>query len=59
VAGREPLLAELEAFLRVVRLGGRPTVAADDGRWAVVLADALIRSARDRRAVGADELSVR
>ncbi len=44
-------MAELEAFVRVVRDGGRPIVDAADGRWAVVLADALLRAARERRTV--------
>ena len=52
VANGEPLAAELEAFLGVVRDGGRPVVDAEDGRWAVVLADALLTggaaSSRDR-----------
>ena len=47
----EPLAAELEAFLTVVRDGGRPVVDAEDGRWAVFLADALLRAARERRTV--------
>ena len=47
----EPLVAELEAFLDVVREGGRPVVDAEDGRWAVVIADALLRSANERRTV--------
>jgi UDP-N-acetylglucosamine 3-dehydrogenase len=51
VATGEPLAAELEAFLRVVRVGGRPVVSAEDGRWAVVLADALLTAARERRSV--------
>lgn len=51
VATGEPLAAELAAFVRVVREGGRPLVDASDGRWAVVLADALLRAARERRTV--------
>jgi UDP-N-acetylglucosamine 3-dehydrogenase len=51
VATGEPLAAEIEAFLRVVRAGGRPIVSAEDGRWAVVLADALLTAARERRSV--------
>jgi predicted dehydrogenase len=51
VSNEEPLLAELGAFIHVVRTGDRPIVNADDGRWAVVLAHALLTSARDRRAV--------
>ncbi len=51
VATGEPLVAELEAFVRVVRDGGRPVVDAADGRWAVVLADAMLTAARERRSV--------
>ncbi len=51
VSNEEPLLAELEAFIHVVRTGDRPMVDADDGRWAVVLAHALLTSARERRSV--------
>lgn len=51
VATGEPLAAELEAFMTVVRNGGRPLVDAEDGRWAVVLADALLTAARERRTV--------
>jgi UDP-N-acetylglucosamine 3-dehydrogenase len=47
----EPLVAELEAFIRVVRDGGRPVVDAEDGQWAVVIADALLRAAAERRTV--------
>jgi predicted dehydrogenase len=47
----EPLAAELDAFVRVVRDGGRPLVDAADGRWAVVLADALLTAAREHRTV--------
>jgi UDP-N-acetylglucosamine 3-dehydrogenase len=51
VSNEEPLLAELQAFIHVVRTGDRPVVNADDGRWAVVLAHALLTSARERRSV--------
>jgi UDP-N-acetylglucosamine 3-dehydrogenase len=51
VASGEPLAAELDAFLEVVRHGGRPVVDAEDGRWAVVLADALLRAAREQRTI--------
>jgi predicted dehydrogenase len=51
VATGEPLVAELEAFVGVVRDGGRPVVDASDGRWAVVLAEALLTAARERRTV--------
>jgi predicted dehydrogenase len=49
VATGEPLVAELAAFVRVVRDGGRPLVDAEDGRWAVVIAHALLRAASERR----------
>ncbi len=55
----EPLAAELDAFLGVVRDGGRPVVDAEDGRWAVVLADALLRAARERRTVELDPTPAR
>jgi predicted dehydrogenase len=51
VATGEPLVAELEAFVRVVRDGERPLVDAEAGRWAVILADALLTAARERRTV--------
>jgi UDP-N-acetylglucosamine 3-dehydrogenase len=55
----EPLAAELDAFLGVVRDGGRPVVDAEDGRWAVVLADALLRSAHERRTIELDRIQAR
>jgi predicted dehydrogenase len=51
VATGEPLAAELEAFIGMVRDGGQPLVGAEEGRWAVVLADALLTAARERRTV--------
>ena len=59
LASGEPLAAELDAFLTVVREGGRPVVNAQDGRWAVVVADALLRAARERRTVELDEVPAR
>ena len=59
LASGEPLAAELDAFLTVVREGGRPVVNAEDGRWAVFVADALLRAARERRTVELDEVEVR
>ena len=52
----EPLAAELDAFLTVVRDGGQPVVNAEDGRWAVLLADALLRAARERRTIELDRI---
>ena len=59
LASGEPLAAELDAFLTVVREGGRPIVNAEDGRWAVFVADALLRAARERRTVELDEVVAR
>ncbi len=55
----EPLALELEAFLDVVRDGGRPEIDAEDGCWAVAVARALIESAADRRIVELDGLAAR
>ena len=51
VATSEPLAAELASFVRVVRDGGHPLVDVTDGRWAVMLADAFVTAARERRTV--------
>lgn len=51
VSNEEPLAVELAAFLGVVREGGRPVVDGEDGRWAVVLAHALLTAAREQRTV--------
>ena len=59
VSGGEPLRMELEAFVDVVRTGRTPIVSAEDGRWAVVLADALIRAAREQRVVEVAEAVAR
>ena len=45
VANAEPLAAEIEAFLGVVRDGGRPVVDVEDGLWAVAIANALLEAA--------------
>ncbi len=55
----EPLAAELDAFLAVVRDGGRPVVNAEDGQWAVVVADALLRAAREKRTIELDPVAAR
>ena len=51
VGQSEPLVNELEAFVNVVRSGGRPEVDAEDGLWAVRIAAALLEAARERRVV--------
>jgi UDP-N-acetylglucosamine 3-dehydrogenase len=43
----EPLAAEIDSFLEVVRAGERPVVDAEDGLWAVAIASALLESARE------------
>jgi len=45
VSSAEPLAGELEAFLAVIRDGGRPLVDGEDGLWAVTIASALLESA--------------
>jgi predicted dehydrogenase len=48
VSNAEPLAAEHDAFLSVVRNGGRPVVNAEDGLWAVAIATALLDAAAGR-----------
>jgi UDP-N-acetylglucosamine 3-dehydrogenase len=59
VPSEEPLAAELDAFLRVVRDGGRPIVDAEDGLWAVAVATSLLASAQSGNAVDLSTLSSR
>jgi predicted dehydrogenase len=59
VTSEEPLAAELDAFLRVVREGGRPIVDAEDGLWAVAVATSLLTSASTGMAVDLSALSSR
>lgn len=56
VEKHEPLRLELEAFARAVRDGSAPEVTAGDGIAAIAVAEALVRSAKDGRAV---ELALR
>lgn len=55
----EPLALEHDAFLRVVREGGRPEVDAEDGLWAVGIATALLDAAARRQVVTLDGLASR
>ncbi|HTC85228.1 MAG TPA: Gfo/Idh/MocA family oxidoreductase, partial [Candidatus Acidoferrum sp.] len=48
VSNSEPLAAEHDAFLSIVRNGGRPAVNAEDGLWAVAIATALLDAASGR-----------
>ena len=59
VASSEPLAAEIEAFLRVVRDGGKPDVDGEDGLWAVAVAYALLDAARAHASVDLSDLAVR
>jgi UDP-N-acetylglucosamine 3-dehydrogenase len=59
VASTEPLVGELDAFLSVVRHGGRPIVDAEDGLWAVAIATSLLAAAAEGRAVDLSSLSSR
>jgi predicted dehydrogenase len=45
----EPLALEHDAFIRVLREGGRPEVDAEDGLWAVAIASALLESSKTRQ----------
>jgi predicted dehydrogenase len=57
VASAEPLAAEIDAFLRVVRTGGRPVVDAEDGLWAVAVATSLLTAASEGTAIDLSDLS--
>jgi len=59
VVSGEPLAAEIEAFLQVVREGGRPLVDAEDGLWAVAIATSLLTAAATGQAVDLSALSQR
>jgi predicted dehydrogenase len=59
VANAEPLAAEIEAFLGVVRNGGRPVVDVEDGLWAVGIANALLEAAAAGQPVELSSLSER
>jgi predicted dehydrogenase len=59
VVSAEPLAAEIDAFLRVVREGGRPIVDAEDGLWAVAIATSLLTAAATGQAVDLSTLSSR
>ena len=59
VASTEPLAGEIDAFLGVVRHGGRPVVDAEDGLWAVAIATSLLTAAADGRAIDLTDLSSR
>ena len=55
----EPLRAQLDEFVRVVRTGERPYVDAEDGLWAVAIASALLTAASEGRPVDLSDLPAR
>ena len=59
VASAEPLAAEIDSFLKVIREGGRPYVDAEDGLWAVAVATSLLTAAADGAAIDLTALSTR
>jgi predicted dehydrogenase len=59
VAIGEPLAAELDAFLTVVRDGGRPVVDVEDGLWAVAIATSLLDAAAAGHPIDLSDFSAR
>jgi UDP-N-acetylglucosamine 3-dehydrogenase len=59
VPNAEPLAGELDAFLEIIRRGGRPVVDAEDGLWAVAIATALLDSAATGGPIDLSELAHR
>jgi UDP-N-acetylglucosamine 3-dehydrogenase len=59
VVSKEPLRAELDEFVRVLRTGDRPYVDAEDGLWAVAIANALLAAAREGRPIDLSDLPAR
>jgi UDP-N-acetylglucosamine 3-dehydrogenase len=55
----EPLRAQLDEFVRVLRTGDRPYVDAEDGLWAVAIANALLTAASERRPIDLSDLPSR
>jgi predicted dehydrogenase len=55
----EPLRAQLDEFVRVVRTGDRPYVDGEDGLWAVAIANALLTAASERRPIDLSDMPSR
>jgi UDP-N-acetylglucosamine 3-dehydrogenase len=55
----EPLRAQLDEFVRVLRTGERPYVDGEDGLWAVAMANALLTAAAERRPIDLSDLPAR
>ncbi len=59
VVSVEPLRAQLDEFVRVIRTGDKPYVDAEDGLWAVAIANALLAAAAQGRPVDLSDLAPR
>ena len=59
VVSVEPLRAEMDEFVRVLRTGDKPYVDGEDGLWAVALANALLTAAAERRPIDLSDLPSR
>jgi predicted dehydrogenase len=59
VVSVEPLRAQLDEFVRVLRTGDRPYVDGEDGLWAVGIANALLTAAAERRPIDLSDLPSR
>jgi predicted dehydrogenase len=59
VVNKEPLRAELDEFVRVLRTGDVPYVPGEDGLWAVGIANALLTAAAERRPIDLSDLPSR
>jgi UDP-N-acetylglucosamine 3-dehydrogenase len=59
VVNVEPLRAQLDEFVRVVRTGEQPYVPGEDGLWAVGIANALLTAAAERRPIDLSDLPSR
>ena len=57
VRGSEALMAELDAFVDTVGTGTQPEVGFDDGRRALIPAEAACVSCRERRLVPVSEIA--
>jgi predicted dehydrogenase len=59
IQSKEPLIAQLDEFVRVLRTGDKPYVDGEDGLWAVAMANALLTAAAERRPIDLSDLPSR